>query len=590
MSGEVTRFRGMARHDGRKRRNFLAKVIMGCMLFFMMAFFISTIAIYRVLNHKIDSLMSPASQNITIAISGNRTDTSSHQTENITVTIHNMSDVSNEILKLKETMATQEIAIHRLNHLVDFVLNNTVAHLNVTVEKVQQDVNQQVQEVNENVNSQNSLMAYQFAGTFAILGSLISIWHMSDHVRNLNEPIVQRKIIAILWMIPIYSVSSWLGLVIIQAESFLGLIKDLYESYCIYTFLSFLIAVLGLGDREAVITLLASHKNHLKPPMRLGFWKKPRTFESPRHLAEAVLDQCQFFAMQFVFVRPLTSISILICDAIAFSRWDIRYPQFYIMMIANVSVFFAFTGLVKIYHAIREELKWCHPFAKFLCIKGVVFMTFWQGFVISFLAQAMYHHDDPNSGDNELDAHEWSKKAQSFLICLEMFFFAIVHCFVFPIDEWEAGYKEKQLQKNKAKFGDSLALRDFFRDVKLVMRKKKLRQKNMNQKNKKKRTKKKKNVDGYNETSLVDRSFDEVHDEDSLDESTELDMDIDWAQGWGGIEKYIDILEEEEEEEEDASEEGLNNRNSPTHSNEDNVEMETVDMEESTNKPTSEIV
>merc|ERR1711862_175702 len=141
------------------------------------------------------------------------------------------------------------------------------------------------------------------------------------------------------------------------------------------------------------------------------------------------------------------------------------------MIIVNVSVFFAFTGLVKIYHAIRDELVWCHPFSKFLCIKGVVFMTFWQGVVISIIAQAVSKRHELENDD--WDATEWSKEAQSFLICLEMFFFSIIHCFVFPAEQWEEGYKERESVREKPKLGDNLALRDFFRDVKLVMRRKK---------------------------------------------------------------------------------------------------------------------
>ena len=120
---------------------------------------------------------------------------------------------------------------HRIQEIEMFreQLNITINTFNDTVVKIE-DVEQKVQEVNDNVSSQNNLMAYQFAGTFAILGSLISLWHMAGHLQNLHAPEVQRKIIAIMWMIPIYSVSSFLGLVFVQAEAFLSLFKDIYEA------------------------------------------------------------------------------------------------------------------------------------------------------------------------------------------------------------------------------------------------------------------------------------------------------------------------------------------------------------------------
>ena len=109
-------------------------------------------------------------------------------------------------------------------------LNENMKQINITVDSTVEKMEGAVNEVHENVSSQNSLMAYQFAGTFAILGSLISLWHMASHVQNMNAPEVQRKIIAIMWMIPIYSVTSFLGLVFVQAEAFLSLFKDIYEA------------------------------------------------------------------------------------------------------------------------------------------------------------------------------------------------------------------------------------------------------------------------------------------------------------------------------------------------------------------------
>eukprot|EP01083_Nonionella_stella_P014646 41127_1 len=368
-------------------------------------------------------------------------------------------------------------------------------------------------------------MAYQFAGTFAILGSLISFWHMMNHIRKLNEPMIQRKIIAIMWMIPIYSISSWLGLVFVGAQTYLSLIKDLYEAYIIYTFLSFLIAVLARGNRNAVINLLAEHADHMKPPIKFRFWAKKQTFTSARHKAEAVLDQNQFLCMQFVLLRPITSIAQIICDAIHESTWDYHYPQFYIMWIVNISIFFAFTGLIRFYHVVKNDLNWINPFAKFLCIKGVVFLTFWQGIVISFIANAVY----VQTSDEDFNANEWSKEAQSFLICLEMFLFAIAHCFVFPTEEWEAGYRDRMKRRIKAKFGDNLALRDFVKDVKLVMRKKSHQSPDG----------KKYDMDSPDKSALMRSTSEEVGDRDA-------ELDVDWKQGWSRIEHYIDIVESED--------------------------------------------
>jgi len=321
-------------------------------------------------------------------------------------------------------------------------------------------------------------------------------------------------------------------------EGYLAILKDLYEAYVIYQFLSFLIAVLGKGDREAVVKLLATHADHLSPPLRcFGCCRKNDKYDTMRQrqqqqshhsrrnqtsmelpeeaehdpeeyqewkysLADEVLLQCQLFAMQFVFFRPVLTATLFVLKKIdyygpimgvihfhignftvgedAYGEYDedagigtmgYRSPQFYLVIMENVSVFLAFSGLLKFYHAVQEDLSWCRPFPKFLCIKGVVFMTFWQGIAISLLADTTdILGGDSTSGEysaNNEDQEKWAKQAQNFLICLEMLGFAIAHFYCFPVEEWEEGYRPKQQQ---GKFGDNMALGDFVHDLKLILR------------------------------------------------------------------------------------------------------------------------
>jgi len=176
----------------------------------------------------------------------------------------------------------------------------------------------------------------------------------------------------------------------------------------VYTFLSFLIAVLGRGNREVAVDVLSNHAEHLKQPTRcLKRFYHPPPETSNRAKAAAVIMECMILAMQFVFIRPLTSIARFVSTDL----WEKYHPpsdeggwQAYVMtpafvcaMITNVSVFLAFTGLVKFYHAVREELTWCSPFWKFMAIKGIVFLTFWQGLLITILVEL--RHDGKSTPD-----------------------------------------------------------------------------------------------------------------------------------------------------------------------------------------------
>mmetsp|Transcript_27882 Transcript_27882/g.42690 ORF Transcript_27882/g.42690 Transcript_27882/m.42690 type:complete len:465 (-) Transcript_27882:1587-2981(-) len=336
--------------------------------------------------------------------------------------------------------------------------------------------------VQEKVEEEHSLTIIHMGGTFVLITCLITMFHMTAHLQKWNEPIVQTKIIAILWMSPIYGVTSFLSLLFPVAHEYMMIIKDFYEAYCIYQFLSFLIAVLGRGDRDAVVDVLARHADHLKPPYKcLNCFYHPSPDQSDRAMSNAVLLECQILAMQFVFFRPFTSILNFVIDAVEqytdkdhnddddgaedFNQWAyFASPKFLVLMIQNVSVFFAFAGLLKFYHAIHEDLQWCQPFKKFLCIKGVVFMTFWQGLAITIFFYFVDVDDDSAIAvDDQHHKADPAQTIQNILICLEMLFFALAHWCIFPKEEWEEGYRRKQLPSVGIGFAD------FVSDVKVVI-------------------------------------------------------------------------------------------------------------------------
>lgn len=195
-------------------------------------------------------------------------------------------------------------------------------------------------------------------------------------------------------------------------------------------------------------------------------------------MANAVLIECQFLAMQFVFFKPVTAIINFVLVIVGVNsdfstnKWAYFYsPKFVVMLVVNVSVFLAFSGLLKFYHAVSEELAWCQPFAKFLTIKGVVFMTFWQSLLIGIIFHAS---SDNSSGGKDNDDSIYSDTAdlstvsasyiQHVLICMEMLLFSAVHFCVFPAEEWEDGYKA-EYYKHTAGFG----FKDFASDVNMII-------------------------------------------------------------------------------------------------------------------------
>lgn len=261
-------------------------------------------------------------------------------------------------------------------------------------------------------------MLYQLAGTFTLLTSLISGWHVTSHLRNFHNPVVQRKVLAILWMAPIYSTTSWFSLVFPHAEAYLSIVRDCYESYVVYVFLSFLISVMGNGDRSLVVAKLAENKLTLQPPCTFcGLCLKVGKEGGAVETAGAVLTQCQGLALQFVLCKPVIAVANFAVNHMGIWKptqthekmegtlVDWYNPSVYILVCANLSVSCAFFGLLKFYHLVANDLRWCRPWPKFLCIKGVVFATFWQGLAVNILAKTARGEGDGNEGG-------WAKQAQ----------------------------------------------------------------------------------------------------------------------------------------------------------------------------------
>ena len=86
--------------------------------------------------------------------------------------------------------------------------------------------------------------------------------------------------------------------------------------------------------------------------------------------------------LQFCFVKPVMSAVILVLQT--FDRYkdgdfSITGGYLYITLIYNVSVSVALYGLFLFYGATKPILAKYEPVLKFLTIKSVIFLTFWQG-------------------------------------------------------------------------------------------------------------------------------------------------------------------------------------------------------------------
>uniref|UniRef100_M4C6G6 RxLR effector candidate protein n=1 Tax=Hyaloperonospora arabidopsidis (strain Emoy2) TaxID=559515 RepID=M4C6G6_HYAAE len=167
--------------------------------------------------------------------------------------------------------------------------------------------------------------------------------------------------------------------------------------------------------------------------------------------------------MQFVVMKPLMAFLAIVLQLSGLyeqGNFSATNGYLYTSLVVNASITYAFYYLVLFYLALGTQLAPYNPVPKFLCIKAVLFLSFWQSVVLAFLSRFQIIHE----------LGSWSVEnvttgIQNLLICFEMFFVALAHQHAFPYNPYVHG--DPALRTNI--LADHLALEDAMRDFNEVM-------------------------------------------------------------------------------------------------------------------------
>lgn len=79
----------------------------------------------------------------------------------------------------------------------------------------------------DKMNARDTLLT--LAASFSFIAVCLSSWLIRQHQINMTNFSVQSKIVGIIWMIPIYSVDSFLSLLLPFATLYIDMLRDCYE-------------------------------------------------------------------------------------------------------------------------------------------------------------------------------------------------------------------------------------------------------------------------------------------------------------------------------------------------------------------------
>lgn len=225
------------------------------------------------------------------------------------------------------------------------------------------------------------LVGWFSSAGFVLLTIPISIRLIVMHLTHWNKPNIQKYVVRIIWMVPIYSVESWLALRFKDFALYIETLRECYEAYVIFSFLYFLIAL--LGDEQQIIAKLkekpASYGNHLFPVNYIA---------SPWIMGSDFLSKCKLGVLQYVVIKNLISLVTFILESARVygeGKFYFTRGYLYVCVVNNISQLWALYCLVQFYRVTKEELSPWRPVGKFLCVKMVVFFTWWQSIAVSIL-------------------------------------------------------------------------------------------------------------------------------------------------------------------------------------------------------------
>lgn len=100
---------------------------------------------------------------------------------------------------------------------------------------------------------------------FVAIAVPISIWDVAQHMRHWYDPDLQRCIVRIIWMVPVYAIDSWLALRFVDVNIYIGAARECYEAYVIYNFYLFLLLFLRKNPTFDASLAARPDQKHLWP-------------------------------------------------------------------------------------------------------------------------------------------------------------------------------------------------------------------------------------------------------------------------------------------------------------------------------------
>lgn len=298
------------------------------------------------------------------------------------------------------------------------------------------------------------------SGYSAVLSTIIILASITLHLANYRKPFQQRLMLRIQLIVPLFALSCYCMITIPESVLVKYLIvplREVYEAFVIYTFFSLLTGMLG-GERHIIIVTTGR-----EPVQHPGFvrYLLPDLDISDLH----TFLNIKRGILQYVWLKPAMSFGILFFEAVGiYDMNDVSVTSVYlwVMILYNASVSLSLYCLAIFWKILWTDLKPYNPVGKFLCVKLIIFASYWQGILLAVLNFAGVL---PQSAATEKD-NNIGLAIQNALLCVEMIPFAIGHWFSFSYVPFTVSHIPNGRLKFRYALRDMFGIRDLVNDFK----------------------------------------------------------------------------------------------------------------------------
>uniref|UniRef100_A0A7I4NLK7 Bm3961 n=1 Tax=Brugia malayi TaxID=6279 RepID=A0A7I4NLK7_BRUMA len=188
-----------------------------------------------------------------------------------------------------------------------------------------------------------STFARGIAGFFTWAALIITSYQIYQHLRWYTCPVEQRWIVRILFIVPMYSLDSWLSLLFLSNNVYVyfNAIRDCYEAFVIYSFLSLCYEYLG-GESNIMAEIRG------KPIRPTTYYTCTCCLAGKQYTIE-FLRFCKQATLQFCIIKPLMAtltVILMILGKYEDGNWSGDQGYLYITIVYNVSVSLALYGFL----------------------------------------------------------------------------------------------------------------------------------------------------------------------------------------------------------------------------------------------------